>query len=300
MKHAVAATLLGALVLAGCGGGGGNTFEDETRSAAPPRMAPAPDIALEVPAEETEAAGQPGRGDVAEEQFIAYSHRIGLRLPVDQVEPVMQAHVEACNTAGTATCILINSSLNNQDDDYVSGQLFLRAAPEWIEDFLAGIDEDAEAARGEVSFRATTAEDLTRIIIDTDARLQAQETLKARLQDLLTRRDGELADLLAIERELARVSGEVDSIRANLRALRLRVAMSELSVSYETLVPPAGRQRFNPLGEAFSDFFFNLSSGLAAVVTAFAVGLPWLLLLGVMLFIWLRLIWPRIRRRKTE
>jgi len=35
------------------------------------------------------------------------------------------------------------------------------------------------------------------------------------------------------------------------------------------------------------------------VITAFAIGLPWLFLIGLMLWIWLRLIWPRIRRKKT-
>jgi hypothetical protein len=28
------------------------------------------------------------------------------------------------------------------------------------------------------------------------------------------------------------------------------------------------------------------------------VGLPWLILIGALLWIWLRLIWPRIRRKK--
>ena len=307
MTHRLAAGLVAALMLAACGGGSGGdaAYEDysETGVSPPmPVMAPATDMAVDESFQKLdEAPGATGSEPApdAVEQYIAYTWRLGLRLPVTEVEPVMSGHVEACRAAGTEACIVTNSTLSNQSDDYVSGQLYLRATPDWIETFLASIDEEAEAARGEVSYRNQTAEDLTRTIIDVSARLSAQETLQRRLQDLLSRRDGELGDLLSIERELARVTGEVESIRSQLRALRLRVSMSELSVSYETKVPPAGRQRFNPLGEALSDFFYNLSSGLAGVVTAFAVGLPWLLLLGIMLFIWLRLIWPRIRRKKT-
>lgn len=309
MRHRIVAGLVAALVLTSCGGGGESrdaAYEEMAETGvAPPRpaLAPAPGATDDERIRKLDQA--PGATDPGEpapeaaEQYIAYSWRLGLRLPVSEVEPMMTAHVEACRAAGTDTCIVTNSSLNNQSDDFVSGQLYVRARPDWIESFLAGIDEAAEAVRGEVSYRNQSAEDLTRTIIDTDARLTAQETLQRRLQDLLSRRDGELGDLLAIERELARVTGEVESIRSQLKALRLRVSMSELSVSYETKVPPAGRQRFNPLGEALSDFFYNLSSGLAGVITAFAVGLPWLLLLGLMLFIWLRLIWPRIRRKKS-
>ena len=95
------------------------------------------------------------------------------------------------------------------------------------------------------------------------------------------------------------MTGEIESTDAYLKTLRLRVSMSQLSVNYETKYSPVSSQRFNPLGEALGDFFYNLSSGLAGVITAFAVGLPWLFLIGVMLFIWLRVIWPRIRRKKA-
>lgn len=287
-----------ALTLAACGGA--NMESDGSYApAAPPPPPPAPmaemafDEAAGADRAQTEQPAAPQT-----EQYIAYTYAMGIRLPVGNIEGVMQAHIEACNSAGTAKCIITNSSLNKQSEDYVSANLYLRATPDWIKEFMAGVDAEAEAAKGEISYRNTSAEDLTRQIIDTDARLTAQETLKARLEDLLENRDGELADLLATERELARVNGTIDSIRSNLKAMRLRVSMSELAVNYETKRNPVSRGALNPLGEAFGDFFYNLSAALAAVITAFAVGLPWLILLGILLFIWLRLIWPRIRRRK--
>ena len=74
--------------------------------------------------------------------------------------------------------------------------------------------------------------------------------------------------------------------------------MSQLSVGYETKTNPLSQGALEPLGNAFGSFFYNLASAVAAVVTAFAVGLPWLILVGALLWIWLRLIWPRIRRKK--
>lgn len=293
---------IAALMLTACGGGSGSSYDERSMSApaAPVMSKMIPDeMGMEEdgirPADPApDAAGEPGA-----EQYIAYSHNLGLTLPKGQVETMMQTHTSACQTAGTSTCIVINSNIYSQDVEYASGNLSIRATPAWIETFMGGVEEDAEEAGGEITQRSTSAEDLTRQIVDTGARLEAQETLQRRLMELLERRDGSLSDLLAIERELAQVTGNIESIRAQLKTLRLRVSMSSLDLNYQTKRSVNGA-RDNPLGEAFGDFFYNLTGAIAAVITAFAVGLPWILLIGLFLWIWLKLIWPRLRGKKRK
>lgn len=246
----------------------------------------------------SDSAGS-GGAETSVRQYIAYSHSVGIRLPVQAIETTLQAHVDACNQAGPSVCMVTNSWLSSYDTNYMSASLQLRAAPEWIETFLSKVDEEARAARGEISSRQTTAEDLTVTIIDTDARLKAQEVLRGRLQQLLADRPGNLGEILETERELARVNGEIDSMKSSLAALRQRVDMSQLSLSYETK-PDAVTQGGSAISKAFGEFFANLASATAAVITAFAFGLPWLILVGALLWIWLRLIWPRIRRKKPK
>ncbi|MCR9079071.1 MAG: DUF4349 domain-containing protein [Hyphomonadaceae bacterium] len=299
---------IGLLGLAACGGGGGGDYE---RSAAPPSPVMAEDAVefdgagrmksvagLQNAADET--APEPGAGEPGAEQYIAYRHSLGLTLPKGEVDPLMALHTQACREAGTATCIVVNSNVYSQDEDYASGNLSIRATPAWIETFMGGVESDAQKLGGEVTQRSTSAEDLTRQIIDTGARLEAQKTLQTRLLSLLERRDGELGELLQIERELARVTGQIESIEAQLKTLRLRVSMSFLDINYQTKVPAFSGSRENPLGEAFGDFFYNLSGAIAAVITAFAIGLPWILLIGLFLWIWLKLIWPRLRGKKKK
>ena len=285
--------------LAACGGGGNGDFERSAAAPAPmmvedamqlesaPNFKAAMDESAPVPIEPT--------GEPSAEQYIAYSHSLGLTLPKGGVEIAMTGHTAACRAAGTGTCIVINSNVYSQEEDYASGNLSIRATPEWIETFMGVVETDAEKIGGEITQRSTRAEDLTRQIIDTGSRLEAQKTLRGRLLGLLERRDGELGELLQIERELARVTGDIESIEAQLKTLRLRVSMSSLDINYQTKVPAFSGSRENPLGQAFGDFFYNLSGAIAAVITAFAVGLPWILLLGLFLWIWLKLIWPRLR-----
>ena len=289
------------LGLAACGGSGGDYSRSEI--APEPVMTEAAMDFAAAPELKSASGGAPSPNDASSgepgaEQYIAYSHSLGVTMRKGGVEPMMAQHTEACRAAGPATCIIINSNVYSQEEDYASGNVSLRAKPDWIETFLNGVDEQTEAANGEVTQRSTRAEDLTREIIDTGSRLDAQKTLRTRLLDLLERRDGELGELLQIERELARVTGDIESIEAQLKTLQLRVAMSSLDINYQTKVPAFSGSRENPLGEAFSDFFYNLSSAIAAVITAFAVGLPWILLLALFLWIWLKLIWPRLRGRK--
>lgn len=302
LRFALSALTLSTIGLAACGGPG------DYRESAPPMAAPPPPVEMSMGAkvavedqmymDEMDAGGGGDAGPIAQ-QYIAYSHSIGIRLPVGAIEPTMQGHIDACNKAGPAVCIVTNSWMNAYSEDSASASLNLRATPAWIDEFLNGVEAEAKAAKGEITNRQTTAEDLTVSIIDTDARLKAQQTLQARLEQLLADRPGKLGELLETERELARVNGEIDSLKSSLAALRQRVNMSQLSIGYETKRNPVSQGALEPLARAFGDFFYNLASALAAVITAFAVGLPWLVLIGVFVWIWLKLIWPRIRRKKT-
>ncbi|MCA8902402.1 MAG: DUF4349 domain-containing protein [Hyphomonas sp.] len=290
-----------ALGLAACGGPGG--YETSMESApAPPMASKMAMDAISEQASYDEFApndGTGGGGNPAVQQYIAYSHSLGMRLPVNAIEPTMQGHIEACTKAGPAVCMVTNSWLNSDSSEWANGSLYLRATPLWIETFMKGVDAEAAAAKGEIYNRQTTAEDLTVTIIDTDARLKSLQTLQGRLQQLLADRPGKLGELLETERELARVNGEIDSLKSTLAALRQRVDMSQLSISYETKRNPVSRGALAPLAEAFGSFFYNLSSALAAVITGLAWILPTLMLIGFSLWVWLKLIWPRLRKKKA-
>lgn len=303
MKHIIICAVL-SVALAGCGQEADYEVVDQGIAPGAPQMSRS--FAIEESADNfltgqgDNGAAQPAQTSETAQQFIAYTYSLGLSLPQPGVEPVMQSHISACEAAGPTVCIITNSSVNNQSDNYTTGYLALRAVPSWIETFQAGLDEEVAAAKGDITQRNKQSVDLTRQILDTDARLNAKITLQGRLEDLLATREGDLGELLQVERELARVTGEIESITSNLKALRLRVSMSDMTINYSTKRSLVSGGRSNPLMSAFGDFFYNMSSALAAVITFFAVGLPWMVLTAIFLFIWLRGIWPRVRKAKSK
>lgn len=238
-----------------------------------------------------------GGGEVANAGvMLAYSYSMSVEAPKAVIAPLAKAHEAACIAAGTAVCQVMGSSVNAYGEDQVSAYLNLRAEPKWLETFRAGIASDAEEAGGELTANTVSAEDLTQFIIDTSARLEAKKTLRERIKVLLETREGSLNDILAAERALAEVQGEIDSMTASLDAAKARVSMSALSINYNS-DPETSVSMWKPLSEAFSGFGRTSMQSLAEAVNFVARSWPSLVVLLIVLTI-LRS-WWRGRRKKA-
>ena len=214
--------------------------------------------------------------------MLAYSYAYGVEAPAAQVRPLMTAHERTCVQAGRAACQVVGSSIGGRGRDHVSAMLQLRASPVWIARFRAGLPGQAGKAGGRITQDTTESEDLTRQITDTEATLRAKTTLRDRLQNLLATRPGKLSDLLDVERELARVQAEIDSMTSELAVMRARVATSALTVQYESegVLAPAGVAA--PLKQAVDDFLGIVFFTLAGMVRLVAWLLPWVLIGGIL------------------
>jgi hypothetical protein len=240
---------------------------------------------------------QQGAGDLAQAgTLLAYRYGVSLELPARNVRDLMAAHEEACRAAGMTTCQILSANVYENGPDYVYGSLSLRAAPDWLAGFRDGLEDDAEGLDGRVTGETVNAEDLTNAIVDTEARLRAQRTLAARLETLLTTETDDVGDLLSVERELARVLGEIDSVTARLTMMRRRVEMSTLDPAYTSAAVPLSRNAFAPLGRAVNEFFGVFAEAAGMIVSLVAFLIPWLIVGAPLL--WLLGRWWRGRRKR--
>ncbi len=228
--------------------------------------------------------------------MLAYSYSFGIEAPKAAIAPLAEAHKAACLDAGPSVCQVMGSSVNAYGEDQVSAYLNLRAEPKWLESFRGSIASDAEKAGGELTANTVSAEDLTQYILDTSARLEAKKTLRERIKALLETREGSLNDILAAERALAEVQGEIDSMTASLDAAKARVSMSSLSIGYNS-DPETSISMWKPLSDAVAGFGRTSMQSLAEAVTFVARSWPSLILALVVLTI-LRS-WWRGRRKKA-
>lgn len=257
------------------------------------------DMALMEPAPPAGAASAPGSAATpVVAPSIAYAYRFGLELPADAVPTVMGRHEQACIAAGPSVCQVIGASSSRMGRDSVEARLEMRAAPAYVGRFRAALDGEARGAGGRVAQQAVESEDLTRQLVDTEARMRAMETLRDRLQQLLATRSGTLEQLLQVERELARVQGELDATRSALAVMRTRVQTSRLDVTYSAAGRLAPDSAARPVVDALNSASYAFMTSLGMLILFIASVLP-VLLVGAPL-IWLLWRWRRrVRARKA-
>ena len=232
--------------------------------------------------------------------YLAYRYGYGLVMPSASIKSTSDKHMQICRDAGTSKCQITGSNTNAYSDTDIRANLSLRAEPEWLQSFITDMKADIAEIDGRIESENTSVEDLTRAILDTDARLKAQTTLRTRLENLLETRDAKLPDLLALERELARVQAEIESATANLKALHARVSMSVVNLNYTSERVAVSRSSVSPIGDALKDFVRIVSEGLAGVIRFFAVMLPWMIFIIIPGLFMLRWFWRRRRSAKTK
>lgn len=146
-------------------------------------------------------------------------------------------------------------------------------------------------------------DDVTNQVIDLDARLSNARNTKKRLVDLLQKRTGDLADVLAAEREISRVREEIERFDAQRKALARRVTYATLNLEVVEEQQVALDLGPRPLTGRFRDAFVtglteavDIALGLALLVVRVAPTLLFWIAVGV---------WParavlRWRRRQFQ
>jgi hypothetical protein len=98
------------------------------------------------------------------------------------------------------------------------------------------LDETLTALKrlGSVQHERQGSDDVTRQSADLDARLANARASEARLSDILKNRTGRLSDVLDVEREIARVRGEIEQMEAERKGMNDRIAYATLQVELTT------------------------------------------------------------------
>ena len=232
--------------------------------------------------------------------FLAYRYNYTFALPVNSVKATMQAHMQTCLQAGPKLCqVLSSNSSSNEHSDFSNAYLRLRAEPNWLTNYRTQLESSVKDAKGQITNSGVSAEDLTRSILDTDARLKAQTTLRTRLEGLLETRNAELKDLLSLERELARVQGQIESATTTLNVLKKRVNMSVLDINYQTKQTAVSSGALSPIVHALKSFVREFAQGLGGVIRFLAAFLPWLIFVILPLIWFIRWFWIRLRRNRS-
>jgi hypothetical protein len=166
------------------------------------------------------------------------------------------------------------AQVNEPQQSLRSGRWVVRIPVDSFDDFL-----DAVAELGIPEYRRSNAQDVTEEYVDVTARIAIQKKLEQRLLDLLEKRDGDLEDVIAVEKQLSQVRGEIEGREGRRKYLEHRTELASATIiarEERQYVSPRARTFASEIGLAWTGSFDALRRfGKGLVLVAVAVG-PWL------------------------
>lgn len=174
---------------------------------------------------------------------------------------------------------IAGSERSGQQGDRPKARWTLRIPSARYDEFMS-----AASTLGEVRRLETASDEVTEEYYDLETRIRNKTAQEKRLLEILETREGELEDVLAVERELGRVREEVERMEGRLRRLDDLTAMSTVTVIVEEIhdyVPPVEPTFATQVSRTFDSSLEAMSAfgvSLALVVVALA---PWAVLFFV-------------------
>jgi hypothetical protein len=171
---------------------------------------------------------------------------------------------------------IANSSITGGRDQVRSATLEMKIPAARYDQAIGGL-----GGIGKVESVNTSVEDVGEEYVDVSARVANAKRLEERFISLLATRTGRLQDVLAVERELARVREEIERYEGRLRFLRTRAAVSTLSITVHEPIPILGQNPGdNPIIGALKQAWRNFVAFVSWTIASLGVLLP----LGVLVF----------------
>jgi hypothetical protein len=264
--------LAAAAAVAGCSAQNGPSGSQTTAESA---MAPAATDA----AARAKGGDGPAPVEVALPQ-LAYSYKLGFLLDGGKIAEAQEAHRALCERLGPARCQLLALSRGQAEDAEGSASLKLRVASAEARSFSDALGKAVSQAGGRAIGTQVSAEDVSKNIVDAEARIRQRELLVARLTEILRTRTGKVAELVEAERSVAQAQEELDQAKGWLAELRGRVAMSDFEIHYSAVAPSASPgSTGSQLADAVVGSVASFLIGIRGLLTLLIYLLPWLLIL---------------------
>ncbi|CAN5482469.1 hypothetical protein BH10PSE14_BH10PSE14_14950 [soil metagenome] len=256
------------------------------RSVAMPKSSP--DLAMPTAPTDDARAAQAAADPIAVAvPRVAYKYSYGFTLPGTAIPAAQHAHVALCDKLGPARCQVLGMESKAGGDEPAQGTLKLRVDSAVARHFGDMLQDAIGRAGGHADSRSIEAEDVSKDMVDTAARLRQRELLVARLTEVLRTHSGKVGELVEAERSVAAAQEEIDQAKGWLGELQARVAMSTIDVSYAAVAPQPA-----PVSNTIGD---SVAGSAAVVVTLFGMLLriaiflaPWLVLGTVGWLLWRR------------
>lgn len=208
-----------------------------------------------------------------------------------EVENLDQGFEEVYAVARAEKGLVVGTTRSVADEGYAYGSVTIKVHP-------AKYDETIRELRkiGRLIAETSTTQDITQEYVDVQARLENAEATRDRYLEILATRTGKVSDVLEVEREIERVTENIERFKGQLRYYDSQVGLSTITVNLEE--PHAAVPTGYSFGKAVKDAFRIALRICIFLVQAVIVLLPFIILLIILVLIIRLIVWFFQRRRR--
>ncbi len=265
----------------------------------------AADMAMEMPAENGAYMSVPqtdsgaGAENIAEPNYGGRKiiRRLGLDLRTDRFDEHKALIERDVQTAGgyIENSYVYGTKPEVAGDSGRSASFTLRIPVKQVDAFV-----NTASTYGTLISQNEDSEDVTDSYFDIETRLEVSRTTLERLQSILVKTNN-LADVIELEREIARVTVEIELLTTKLRKYDGLIEYATVNITLNEEGMKIGPAAKTPFGQRISDGFFETLSDVGNFLEDFVVvligGLP--VLLPIALIVWL-VLWLRKRSIRKD
>lgn len=237
-----------------------------TRSAPSPRARVVPEAA----ASAKESEGAENETSAQQPEVVPGSMLVRTGEASLQVDSLEIGIARIRDVARRTGAVIANTSMEGGKQQTRAASLELRIPSEKFDEAVNGL-----APIGKLESVNVTVQDVGEEYVDVQARVANARRLEQRLVELLATRTGKLADVLNVERELARVREQIERYEGHMRYLRTRASISTLSIGIHEPYPiVADHPGERPIRDAFVQAWRNLVGVTAGLIASLGVVIP--------------------------
>jgi hypothetical protein len=221
------------------------------------------------------APSQPQAGPT---RHIAVTRSFTLRLPGSEIAAVQERHLAEC---AKLECTVLETRLEQLIDGRVNARTSVRVTPERYPALAAAIT----ARPAQVITQSERADDRTIAVLDVDKRLAVKTALRDRLTAMLNdAATKNVADLIAIEKELAQAQGDLEAATALRNYLRTITDTVQVDITYDGQQVVVAGYDFSPIKRAVDSIGRTFATSVASLITFVTTVVPWLPVIALLVW----------------
>jgi hypothetical protein len=223
---------------------------------------------------------------------LAASHIIRTASLTVQVKDVPKALDQARTGVENAGGYVGNETTTRDAEGHERTRVVLRVPVDKYDEVLADLE-----GSGKLLDRSAKAEDVTDQVVDVESRIKTQRASVARIRELMDQAT-KLSDVVTLEGELSTRQADLEALLARQKSLKDRTSLATITLSLsETPVKRAAEDGDPGFVDALAGGWSAFVTMLRWLAVAFGAVLPFAAVAALIVWLWLRVVRPRLPRR---